>query len=599
MTVPGTVFGVFFDGLWAVFHLYYPRHFCLLKNFFHFFYSEKAIFCDYIIKWGNCIVMKRYIFVFLILLSGISYAQSTLPVIPFGERKADLYYWDTNWVDRYEQLYPNEAVYPASIQMHFPSYCADFFLARACVADTPILVRGIAGAVKIAPGNDYMITVDTTLSGRLPEQFKIYDANGNLLGEEDWYAEQPVYRMEFRRGRQRDTLEVYEVYFDKPILVSGLFYVGGTAHNNLRMGYTAEDPNGYNKFEHLFTNYYGYHLAFNSTCLPEIARVLMYRYYWPYVERHEGSTPAIFDTSQFQFSPNGCTFYPFFAIIDTDYVYYNCQMPTGLGVIEADMDSITISWDSSEALLWDVQLWADGTEPDSGMLFSVETNRLTLHGMDTSLRYNVKVRSVCDTLHINTSPWSAAFSFHIPDYIVEPCEVPEGLRVQPMITAGSAVVRWDYSDAGEWELAVWGDGASDTVLLRSQVEYVELDGLDTARWYSARVRALCDSTNVSEWSDTVRFFVPNPNPGGGTEGIEDAIGQYTYLMPNPTSEKVTVLSSYQLRRIDLFGSDGKRIASYAAKGLSTTLDLTEYPSGTYILRITTTAGTTTKRLVKK
>ena len=553
--------------------------------------------------------MKRICTVVLVLISGIACAQNTLPVIPFGERKADLYYWDTNWIDRYEQLHPNETNYPSMRHMNYPDLFGDFFLARACVAETPILVRGVAGAVEVSPINDnyLMITLDTTLSGRLPEQFKIYDANSNLLGEGDWYANQPAYRMEFRHRWLRDTLKVYEVYFDKPILVSGLFYVGGTTHNNLRLGRTAEEPYGDYRLEHIFTRYYGYYgyspdLSY-SKCPPDNANVLMYRYYWPYVTHYifyGSSGLGDFDTSQFFYDYNLCMFYPFFAIIDTNYVYIDCQQPTGLGVIEADADSVVLSWDSSDALQWDVLLWTDGVEPDSGMLFSVETNWLTLYGLDTARHYNVKVQAVCDTFHINTSPWSNVFGFRVSDYIVRPCPVPEGLRVQTMATAGSVVARWDNSDVGLWELALWSDGGGDTILLQSAVEYVEVDDLDTAAWYIASVRGVCDSTNVSEWSDTVRFYVPNPNPGGDDpEGIEDAIGQHTYLMPNPTDGKVTVLSSYRLRKVELFGSDGKPVAAYEADGHSATLDLSAYPAGTYVVRITTSAGVTNKRLVKK
>ena len=312
-----------------------------------------------------------------------------------------------------------------------------------------------------------------------------------------------------------------------------------------------------------------------------------------------GYWPNDFDTSSFilNYWPY---FYPFFAIIDTDYVYMDCEQPVGLGVMRADADSVVLSWDSSGAPQWDVLLWADGVEPDSGMLFGVETNRLTLYGLDTSLRYNVKVMSVCDTFHINTSPWSSVFGFRVSDYIVRPCPVPEGLRVQPMATAGSVVARWDNSDVGLWELAVWGEDGMDTILLQSTVEYVEVDDLDTAAWYIASVRGVCDSTNVSEWSDTVRFYVPNPNPGGDDpEGIEDAIGQHTYLMPNPTDGKVTVYSSHRLHKVELFGSDGKPVAAFDADGHSATLDLSAYPAGTYVVRLTTSAGVTNKRLVKK
>ena len=554
--------------------------------------------------------MKRLLFYTLIFVSGISFAQSTLPVIPFGERKADLYYWDTNWYDRYEQLYPNAAVYPGMKQTNYPTDVGNYFLGRACIAEVPILVRGIAGAAAIYRRNNYMVTIDTTLSGRLPEWFKMYDVNFNILGEGRWDTVTPTYRMELRHQYGRDTMKMYEVYFDKPILVSGLFYVGGTALNNLRVGYSAngEDPNdGYEKFQHLFTHYFGYHGTINSIgpsntyrkCPPGAADVVVYRYLWPYLTAYTNYATAIFDTTTFVIDGGYCMFYPFFAIIDTDYVYYDCVRPTGLGVIEADVDSVVIAWDSSEAETFDVLVWPDGIVPDSGTYFSVDTNRLTLYGLDTALHYNVKVMAVCDTFHINTSQWSNVFGFHIPDYIVWPCAVPEGLRVQQLLTAGSVVVRWDYSDVGEWELAVWGDGDSDAMMLQSQVEYVELVELDTMRWYNACLRAVCDSTNISEWSDTVRFFVPNPNPGGGTETIVDAIGRYTHLMPNPTSDRVTVFSSYQLRKVELFGSDGKRIATFNANGSSTTLNLSTYPAGTYILRITTSVGITTKRMVKK
>ena len=51
--------------------------------------------------------------------------------------------------------------------------------------------------------------------------------------------------------------------------------------------------------------------------------------------------------------------------------------------------------------------------------------------------------------------------------------------------------------------------------------------------------------------------------------------------------------------VELFGSDGKLIAAYEADGHSATLDLSAYPAGTYVVRITTSAGVTNKRLVKK
>ena len=56
--------------------------------------------------------MKRIALLLMIVMMNVSYCQDTLPVIPFGDRKPDLYYWDTNWVDHYQHLHPNTEVYP-------------------------------------------------------------------------------------------------------------------------------------------------------------------------------------------------------------------------------------------------------------------------------------------------------------------------------------------------------------------------------------------------------------------------------------------------------------------------------------------------------
>lgn len=546
--------------------------------------------------------MKRIVFAALILLSGISYAQSSLPVIPFGDRKADLYYWDTNWYDRYEHINPNISPYPGVLEGYVGTIgAADMYIGRVCTTDTPMLVKGIAGVLHLRAKtwSSYTEFLDTTISGRVPEQFKLYGSNYELLGEGDVDESNPSYKMDFRNGNKRDTFKVFEVYFDKPVLVSGRFFVGGTTHNNRLFGSHADfiTPPWEHKMHTAYPSFYG-----GNSLLPEPTEIL-YKYYSPYEFTHPigDSTYGsyLYDTSAFQINP-WYTFLPFFAIIDTDYVYYDCQRPTGLGVIEADLDSVTISWGGDQAESWDVVVWTDGIEPDSGAHYDVGMNRLTLYGLNMDSTYNVKVRAVCDTMYINTSTWSNVFSFKVSDYYVEPCDVPEGLQVQLLPTAGDVIARWDYADAVEWELAVWGDNGGDTMLTRSQIEYVELTSLDTARWYNAQVRAWCDSARVSEWSDTVRFFVPNPNPGGDEpERIEDAAGQDAYLRPNPTSGKVTVFSSYRLRKVELFGSDGKRIANFDANGYYSTLDLSTYPAGTYIVRITSTAGVTTRRVVRK
>jgi hypothetical protein len=185
------------------------------------------------------------------------------------------------------------------------------------------------------------------------------------------------------------------------------------------------------------------------------------------------------------------------------------------------------------------------------------------------------------------------------DTTTDSCAVPTGLRVQ-ILSGNSAIVRWDHSDAGMWELAVWrdGDGEESAAVTQSQVEVVDLDGLDTGVVFVARLRAVCDSGNVSEWTDTIHFGIPG-NASGDVSIEEDVIGRYTHLMPNPAGDRVTLLSSFRMRKVELFNMEGKRIACHEADGLSMALDLSGYASGTYIVRISTQLGVTTKRLMKK
>lgn len=555
--------------------------------------------------------MKRIIFIVLILLSGLSFAQNTLPVIPFGDRKADLYYWDTNWYDQYEHINPNISIYPGKFYHYFPIGAADMYIGRACVTATPILVRGIAGVMHLEKrtGSIHFITyLDTTISGRVTEQFKLYNSNYELLGEVDVDQYNPSYKMDFRDGNKRDTFNVYEVYFDKPVLVSGQFYVGGTSHNNMVYGYHSELLGV--PWEHMIHTFYPGFIGRNQYSSSSYMKdpypmEVLYKYYSPYQYTHPLSDATygtyLYDTSAAYTVPDWPWFLPFFAIIDTNYVYYDCQQPTGLRVEYADEDSVVVAWNNASAEMWDVMVWPDGIEPDSGMHFTVQTNRLTMYGLDISQNYNIKVMSVCDTFHCNTSDWSSVFQMRVCDHIV--CPVPDGLIAEPLAGDGRVIVVWNHMDVDLYELAIWNDNENEdsATLIQSTLEYVMLDDLDTALWYNAKIRSGCDECgNISEWSDTVRFYVPNLHPDSGdTTAINDVVARHTHLMPNPTSDRVTVVSSYQLQKVELFGTDGKLIVSFDTNGLSAEIDLSAYPSGTYIVRIGTNAGVATKRLVKR
>lgn len=90
--------------------------------------------------------------------------------------------------------------------------------------------------------------------------------------------------------------------------------------------------------------------------------------------------------------------------------------------------------------------------------------------------------------------------------------------------------------------------------------------------------------------------LPNPIQGSNNEDIHFISEVYTCLMPNPASGAVNVTSSFLIGQVVLFSLDGRTLIHASPNALSTTLDISALPAGTYIIRIATTAGTAYKKL---
>ncbi|MBR0169237.1 MAG: T9SS type A sorting domain-containing protein, partial [Bacteroidales bacterium] len=73
--------------------------------------------------------------------------------------------------------------------------------------------------------------------------------------------------------------------------------------------------------------------------------------------------------------------------------------------------------------------------------------------------------------------------------------------------------------------------------------------------------------------------------------------RYVSVMPNPATERVQVLSSFGLSRVEVFNAAGRKVMDLKAEGMKATLDVSKLPSGAYLLRIHTPQGVTTKKLV--
>ena len=198
--------------------------------------------------------------------------------------------------------------------------------------------------------------------------------------------------------------------------------------------------------------------------------------------------------------------------------------------------------------------------------------------------------------------------FPIIDTTLDHTWVPECMRPVNFGTVhvGSEVVvlGWESEGSSRWEVKVAkeSEGLDSVPPTVCTNDVLPVYGLDTATWYIATVRSICGENRISEWNDTIRFFVPGDTTSTGDdpqEGIGTVVERYTFMMPNPASDQVTVMSSFRIERIEIYTLTGQRVMQENVGGLSSQVDISSLSKGTYIVRIHTNRGVSSKRLVVK
>ena len=69
------------------------------------------------------------------------------------------------------------------------------------------------------------------------------------------------------------------------------------------------------------------------------------------------------------------------------------------------------------------------------------------------------------------------------------------------------------------------------------------------------------------------------------------------LRPNPADRQVTVSATMPIKYVEVYDLAGRLVETRQPSGTTLQLDLKNYPSGTYLVKVTTANGTTTKKLV--
>ena len=82
-----------------------------------------------------------------------------------------------------------------------------------------------------------------------------------------------------------------------------------------------------------------------------------------------------------------------------------------------------------------------------------------------------------------------------------------------------------------------------------------------------------------------------------SSAVSIEVENYTYVFPNPASENIMVQSSFKIHGIEIFNEQGQKILTTNPNAYNTSIDVSSYPKGTYIVKIITKSGTASKKII--
>ena len=170
-------------------------------------------------------------------------------------------------------------------------------------------------------------------------------------------------------------------------------------------------------------------------------------------------------------------------------------------------------------------------------------------------------------------------------------------------SGNNATLMWDSDESGPWEVAYGKASAprDSFSVVNTSVPTVRLSGFDARTPYHAYVRGYCDlNDSYSDWIGPLEFQVyEGPAQPGDTTAIDQpgSMASFIQLLPNPATSQVQILSSYKMDRIVLFDLGGRTLLDQPADGISSLLDLSALPKGSYIVAIHSAKSIATKKLI--
>jgi len=237
-----------------------------------------------------------------------------------------------------------------------------------------------------------------------------------------------------------------------------------------------------------------------------------------------------------------------------------CAKPTELAYSNVEAHSAMLSWNANGTSSW--QICLNGDEEN---LIDATSNPYTLNGLLSEAPYTVKVRANCGS--DGYSYWSSPVSFTTSIA----CAKPTNLTAT--ITPGNgsiATLSWTAADANaSWVLQY---GTDNTFAAGTYVEEnvsgtptINLTGLTAETTYYARVSAICDNSESSQWSSVCSFTPTDAyriGSGTATNTYLPSYNYYNYSLSQQIYTSEEIQTSGTINSIAFYNAGTEKTRNY-------------------------------------
>ena len=259
-----------------------------------------------------------------------------------------------------------------------------------------------------------------------------------------------------------------------------------------------------------------------------------------------------------------------------------CPTPGNVRASGVTSNSANILWDAGNASTWELEYGVGGNY--TTLVPSVTTQPHSLQGLQPSTTYNVRMRAVCGSEYSSYNTCSFTT-------LETPCNTPANLT-EIAKTDTSITVTWvPTSGENEWKIIYSGGGTSGQIAGILNYPYT-LISLQRNTTYTICVVAVCAPGVESDPTYCISATTAT--------GIHDlALANSVKLYPNPASDKLMVEMESNFNTIEISNILGQTIYRANITDNQTLIDVAEFSTGMYYVKLQGNSGMVAKKFVKK